>query len=113
MNCYLATVSPQSKVSDSRTLTQEVSTGTDFLCLIRKLTLSEGSIYVGKNVIKLFPEVCCFCFSPPGIAEVRSAIENMKNGKAPGIDSLQAELLKADILIFVSVATLFSSVLFF
>ena len=35
--------------------------------------------------------------SPPGIAEVRSAIENLKNGKAPGIDSMQAELLKADI----------------
>ena len=35
--------------------------------------------------------------SPPVIAEVRSAIENMKNGKAPGIDSLQAELFKADI----------------
>ena len=35
--------------------------------------------------------------SPPGTAEVRSAIENMKNGKAPGIDSLQAELFKADI----------------
>ena len=35
--------------------------------------------------------------SPPGIAEVRSAIENMKNGKAPGIDSLQAKLFKADI----------------
>ena len=35
--------------------------------------------------------------SPTGIAEVRSAIENLKNGKAPGIDSMQAELLKADI----------------
>ena len=35
--------------------------------------------------------------SLPGIAEVRSAIENMKNGKASGIDSLQAELFKADI----------------
>ena len=35
--------------------------------------------------------------SPPGIAEVRLAIESMKNGKAPGIDSLQAELFKADI----------------
>lgn len=34
---------------------------------------------------------------PPGIDEVRSAIENLKNGKAPGIDSPQAELLKADI----------------
>ena len=35
--------------------------------------------------------------SPPGTAEVCSAIENMKNRKAPGIDSLQAELFKADI----------------
>jgi len=35
--------------------------------------------------------------SPPGIAEVRSTIENMKNGEAPGIDSLQGELFKADI----------------
>ena len=34
---------------------------------------------------------------PPNTAEVRSAIENMRNGKAPGIDSLQTELLKADI----------------
>ena len=36
--------------------------------------------------------------SPPGIAHVRSAIEAMKHGKAPGIDSLQTELLKADII---------------
>ena len=35
--------------------------------------------------------------SPPSIAEVRLAIESMKNGKAPGIDSLQAELFKADV----------------
>ena len=35
--------------------------------------------------------------SPPGIAEVRLAIESMKNEKAPEIDSLQAELFKADI----------------
>ena len=34
---------------------------------------------------------------PPSTAEVSSAIENLKNGKAPGIDSLQAELLKADV----------------
>ena len=31
--------------------------------------------------------------SSPGIADVLSAIEDKKNGKAPGIDSLQAELL--------------------
>ena len=35
--------------------------------------------------------------SPAGMAEVRSTIEDMKNGTAPGIDSLQAELLKVDI----------------
>ena len=34
---------------------------------------------------------------PPNTTEVRSAIKNLKNGKAPGIDSLQAELLKADV----------------
>ena len=29
--------------------------------------------------------------------KVRKAIGHLKNGKAPGIDNLQAELLKADI----------------
>ena len=34
--------------------------------------------------------------SPPSQAEVETAIKAMKSGKAPGIDSLQAELFKAD-----------------
>lgn len=34
---------------------------------------------------------------PPSQAEVETAIKAMKNGKAPGINLLQAELLKADI----------------
>ena len=36
--------------------------------------------------------------SPPSQAEVETAIKAMKSGKAPGIDSLQAELLKADVI---------------
>ena len=36
---------------------------------------------------------------PPNTAEVWSAIEDMKNGKAPRIDSPHAELLKACIII--------------
>ena len=39
-------------MSDTRTLTQEVCTGSDFLCLIRKPTLGEAS----KEVCS-----CCFC----------------------------------------------------
>jgi len=35
--------------------------------------------------------------SEPSRAEVRKAIGHLKNGKAPGIDNAQAELLKADI----------------
>ena len=35
--------------------------------------------------------------SPPSQAEVETAIKAMKSGKAPGIDSLQAELLSADV----------------
>ena len=35
--------------------------------------------------------------SEPSRDEVRKAIGNLKNGKAPGIDNIPAELLKADI----------------
>ena len=35
--------------------------------------------------------------SEPSRAEVRKAIGPLKNGKAPGINNIQAELLKADI----------------
>ena len=35
--------------------------------------------------------------SEPSTAEVRKAIEHLKNGKAPGIDNIQVEPLKADI----------------
>ena len=35
--------------------------------------------------------------SAPDEAEVKAAIKAMKRGKAPGINSLQAELLKADV----------------
>lgn len=35
--------------------------------------------------------------SPPSQAEMETAVKAMKGGKVPGIDSLQAELLKADI----------------
>ena len=34
--------------------------------------------------------------SEPSRAKVRKAIGHLKNGKAPGIDNIQAELLKAD-----------------
>ena len=35
--------------------------------------------------------------SEPNRTEVRKAIGHLKNGKGPGIDNIQAELLKADI----------------
>ena len=35
--------------------------------------------------------------SPPTEAEVRNAIKAMKSGKAPGVDSIHAEMLKADL----------------
>ena len=36
--------------------------------------------------------------SPPSQAEVETAVKAMKSGKTPGINSLQAELLKADVI---------------
>ena len=35
--------------------------------------------------------------SEPSRGEVRKGIGHLKNGKAPGIDNIQAELLKADV----------------
>ena len=35
--------------------------------------------------------------SPPTEAEVKNAIKAMKSGKAPGVDSIHAEMLKADL----------------
>lgn len=35
--------------------------------------------------------------SEPSREEIRKAIGNLKNGEAPGIDNIPAELLKADI----------------
>ena len=35
--------------------------------------------------------------SEPSRGEVRKAIGHLKNGKAPGIDNIQAEMLKADV----------------
>ena len=34
---------------------------------------------------------------PPSTAEVRSAIKALKNNKAPGLDNITAEMLKADL----------------
>ena len=34
----------------------------------------------------------------PNLGEVKAALKGLQNGKAPGIDSITAELLKADIL---------------
>ena len=34
----------------------------------------------------------------PNLCEVKAALKGLQNGKAPGIDSITAELLKADIL---------------
>ncbi|CAC5396277.1 unnamed protein product [Mytilus coruscus] len=34
---------------------------------------------------------------PPSIEEVRNTIKSLKTGKAPGIDSIHAEMLKADL----------------
>ena len=33
---------------------------------------------------------------PPTIQEIRQAINKLKNGKAPGIDRIQADLFKAE-----------------
>jgi hypothetical protein len=42
---------------------------------------------------------------PPSVEEVKRAIKTMKNGKAPGIDQIHAEMLKADEHVTPSVLT--------
>ena len=39
-----------------------------------------------------------FFYDPPTINEIQSAIKQLKNGKSPGADHIQAELLKANII---------------
>ena len=53
-----------------------------------------------RPIITLYitePPIIDINTSEPSYEEVRNAIRNLKSGKAPGIDSITAELLKADI----------------
>ena len=52
---------------------------------------------ISETEIELSDEVKEIDTSEPSRAEVRKAIGHLKNGKAPGIDNIKAELLKADI----------------
>ena len=52
---------------------------------------------VSEIEIELPDEIEEIDTSEPNRIEVRKAIGHLKNGRAPGIDKLQAELLKADI----------------
>ena len=52
---------------------------------------------VSEMEIELPDEIQEIDTSEPSRAEVGRAIGHLKNGKAPGIDKIQAELLKADI----------------
>jgi len=52
---------------------------------------------VSEMEIELPDEIEEMDTSEPSRGEVRKAIGHLKNGKAPGIDNIQAELLKADV----------------
>ena len=52
---------------------------------------------ISEMEIELPDEIDEIDTSEPSRAEVRKATGHLKNGKAPGIDNIQAELLKADI----------------
>ena len=61
------------------------------------LSRENPSNLVCEIEIDLQDEIEEIDISEPSSAEVRKAIGHLKNGKAPGIDNIQAELLKADI----------------
>ena len=52
---------------------------------------------VSEMEIELPDEIEEIDRSKPSRGEVRKGIGHLKNGKAPGIDNIQAELLKVDI----------------
>ena len=52
---------------------------------------------VSEMEIELPDEIEEIDTSKPSRGEVRKAIGHLKNGKAPGIDNIQAEMLKADV----------------
>ena len=56
-----------------------------------------STIRLDQDTIFTKLQVAYINTSEPSYIEVRNAIKNLKNGKAPGIDSLTEELLKADI----------------
>ena len=61
------------------------------------LNRENPSNVISETEIELSDEVNEIDTSEPSGAEVRKAIGHLKNGKAPGIDNIKAELLKADI----------------
>ena len=61
------------------------------------INIENPSNPVSEMEIELPDEIEEIDTSEPSRAEVRKAIGHLKNGKAPGIDNIQAELFKAGI----------------